>query len=186
MRATPTSSPSKQCRATYRLTGMGLKPIVASSETRESPCSSGTLQTKLSWRSSSTMRLCSDGRLSVACGNPDPFIAFAHLSRCFCTGRTPASHPIWASPHFMSSNGRGPRVRQTSRAWTAGCKVRSARLAVRCRGKAGQRWQFLRAMHDFGPLDAKRGPWRQDSRAMHPESPDCTRKWIHKARILPF
>ena len=52
--------------------------------------------------------------------------------------------------------------------------------------KSGQRWQVLRAMRDFGPLDAKRGPCRQDSRAMYPESPDCTRKWIHKARILPF
>ena len=70
----------------------------------------------------------------------------------------------------------------------AGRKARSAmpQAAGRCRGKAGQRWQVLRAMRDIGPLDAKRGPWRQDSRAMYPESPDCTRKWIHKARILPF
>ena len=52
--------------------------------------------------------------------------------------------------------------------------------------KVGQRWQHLHAMRDFGFLDAKEGPWRQDSRAMHPESPDCAWKWTHKARILPF
>lgn len=47
-------------------------------------------------------------------------------------------------------------------------------------------WQHLRAMHDFGSLDAKRGPSRQDTYAMHPKPPDCTWKWTHRARILPF
>ena len=60
------------------------------------------------------------------------------------------------------------------------------RTAGRCRGKAARRWQHLRAMRDFGFLDAKEGPWRQDSRAMYPESPDCARKWMHGARMLPF
>lgn len=60
------------------------------------------------------------------------------------------------------------------------------RTAGRCRGKAGRRWQHLRAMRDFGLLDAKKGPWRQDSRAMYPESPDCARRWMHGARMLPF
>ena len=60
------------------------------------------------------------------------------------------------------------------------------RTACRCRGKAGRRWQHLRAMRDFGLLDAEKGPWRQDSRAMYPESPDCARKWMHGARMLPF
>ena len=59
------------------------------------------------------------------------------------------------------------------------------RTACRCRGKAGRRWQHLRAMRDFGLLDAKKGPWRQDSRAMYPKSPDCTREWMHRARMLP-
>lgn len=47
-------------------------------------------------------------------------------------------------------------------------------------------WQHLRAMHDFGSLDAKRGPSRQDTYAMYPKPPDCTWKWTHRARILPF
>lgn len=47
-------------------------------------------------------------------------------------------------------------------------------------------WQHLRAMHDFGSLDAKRGPSRQDPYAMYPKPPDCTWKWTHRARILPF
>lgn len=47
-------------------------------------------------------------------------------------------------------------------------------------------WQHLRAMHDFGSLDAKRGPSRQDPYAMYPKPPDCTWKWMHRARILPF
>ena len=59
------------------------------------------------------------------------------------------------------------------------------RTAGRCRGKAARRWQHLRVMRDFGFLDAKEGPWRQDSRAMYPESPDCARKWMHRARMLP-
>lgn len=71
----------------------------------------------------------------------------------------------------------GPRRRAQSPFGHAAC---------RCRGKAGRRWQHLRAMRDFGLLDAKKGPWRQDSRVMHPESPDCARKWMHRARMLPF
>lgn len=47
-------------------------------------------------------------------------------------------------------------------------------------------WQHLRAMHDFGSLDAKGGPSRQDPYAMYPKPPDCTWKWTHRARILPF
>ena len=47
-------------------------------------------------------------------------------------------------------------------------------------------WQHFRAMHDFGSLDAKRGPSRQDPYAMYPKPPDCTWKWTHRARILPF
>ena len=95
----------------------------------------------------------------------------------------------------------GGRMRQAGQARAAGRKARSAMLRVacrcrmaqspfghaacRCRGKAGRRWQHLRAMRDFGLLDAKKGPWRQDSRAMHPESPDCAREWMHGARMLP-
>ena len=87
----------------------------------------------------------------------------------------------------------GARMRQAGQARAAGRKARSAMprvacrcrmaqspfgyAACRCRGKAGRRWQHLRAMRDFGLLDAKKGPWRQDSRAMYPESPDCARKW---------
>ena len=96
---------------------------------------------------------------------------------------------------------RGGRMQQAGQAHAAGRKARSAmprvacrcrmaqspfgRTAGRCRGKAARRWQHLRAMRDFGFLDAKEGPWRQDSRAMHPESPDCARKWMHRARMLP-
>ena len=78
-------------------------------------------------------------------------------------------------------------MRQAGQARAAGRKARSAmpRVACRCRGKAGRRWQHLRAMRDFGLLDAKKGPWRQDSRAMYPESPDCARKRMHGARMLP-
>ena len=47
-------------------------------------------------------------------------------------------------------------------------------------------WQHLRDMHDFGSLDAKRGPSWQDLYAMYPKPPDCTWKWTHRARILPF
>lgn len=70
------------------------------------------------------------------------------------------------------------------------CRCRMAqspfgRTAGRCRGKAARRWQHLRAMRDFGLLDAKVGPWRQDSHAMYPESPDCARKRMHGARMLP-
>ena len=98
-------------------------------------------------------------------------------------------------------DGRGGRMRQAGQARAAGRKARSAmprvacrcrmaqspfgRTAGRCRGKAARRWQHLRVMRDFGFLDAKVGPWRQDSRAMHPESPDCARKWMHGARMLP-
>lgn len=98
-------------------------------------------------------------------------------------------------------DGRGARMRQAGQARAAGRKARSAmprvacrcrmaqspfrRTACRCRRKAGQRWQHLRAMRDFGFLDAKKGPWRQDSRAMYPESPDCARKWMHGAKMLP-
>ena len=96
---------------------------------------------------------------------------------------------------------QGARMRQAGQARAAGRKARSAmpRAACRCRraqspfrrtacryrGKAGRRWQHLRAMRDFGLLDAKKGPWRQDSRAMYPESPDCARKRMHRARMLP-
>ena len=97
-------------------------------------------------------------------------------------------------------DGRG-RMQQAGQARAAGRKARSAmprvacrcrmaqspfgRTAGRCRGKAGRRWQHLRVMRDFGFLDAKKGPWRQDSRAMYPKSPDCTREWMHGARMLP-
>lgn len=97
---------------------------------------------------------------------------------------------------------QGARMRQAGQARAAGRKARSAmpraacrcrmaqgpfgRTAGRCRGKAARRWQHLRAMRDFGLLDAKKGPWRQDSRAMYPKSPDCTREWMHRARMLPF
>ena len=90
-------------------------------------------------------------------------------------------------------------MRQAGQARAAGRKARSAmprvacrcrmaqspfgRTAGRCRGKAARRWQHLRVMRDFGFLDAKEGPWRQDSRAMYPESPDCARKWMHRARM---
>ena len=79
-------------------------------------------------------------------------------------------------------------MRQAGQARAAGRKARSAmpRVACRCRGKAGRRWQHLRTMRDFGLLDAEKGPWRQDSRAMYPESPDCARRWMHGARMLPF
>ena len=93
-------------------------------------------------------------------------------------------------------------MRQAGQARAAGRKARSAmprvtcrcrmaqspfrRTAGCCRRKAGRRWQHLRAMRDFGFLDAKKSPWRQDSRAMYPESPDCTREWMHGARMLPF
>ena len=61
-------------------------------------------------------------------------------------------------------DGRGPRMRQASWACRCAkpvrldCRAQSpfGRTAGRCRGKAGRRWQHLRAMHDFGPLDAKR------------------------------
>ena len=98
-------------------------------------------------------------------------------------------------------DGRGARMRQAGQARAAGRKARSAgprvacrcrmaqspfgRTAGRCRGKAARRWQHLRAMRGFGFPDAKEGPWRQDSRAMYPESPDCARKWMHGARMLP-
>ena len=98
-------------------------------------------------------------------------------------------------------DGRGGRMQQAGQARAAGRKARSAmprvacrcrmaqspfgRTAGRCRGKAARRWQHLRVMRDFGFLDAKEGPWRQDSRAMYPESPDCARKWMHRARMLP-
>ena len=98
-------------------------------------------------------------------------------------------------------DGREGRMRQAGQARAAGRKARSAmprvacrcrmaqspfgRTAGRCRGKAARRWQHLRVMRDFGFLDAKEGPWRQDSRAMYPESPDCARKWMHRARMLP-
>ena len=95
----------------------------------------------------------------------------------------------------------GGRMRQAGQARAAGRKARSVmprvayrcrmaqspfgRTAGRCRGKAARRWQHLRAVRDFGFPDAKEGPWRQDSRAMHPESPDCAREWMHGARMLP-
>ena len=95
----------------------------------------------------------------------------------------------------------GGGMRQAGQARAAGRKARSAmpraacrcrmaqspfrRTAGCCRRKAGRRWQHLRAMRDFGFLDAKKGPWRQDSRAMYPKSPDCTREWMHRARMLP-
>ncbi len=63
-------------------------------------------------------------------------------------------------------------MRQAGQARAAGRKARSAmprvacrcrmaqspfgRTAGRCRGKAGRRWQHLRAMRDFGFPDAKR------------------------------
>lgn len=40
-------------------------------------------------------------------------------------------------------------------------------------------------MHDSEALDAKMPPPWQDLRAMYPKSPDCTLKWIHRAKILP-
>lgn len=52
--------------------------------------------------------------------------------------------------------------------------------------KAKKPWRHLRVMHDFGSLDAKRGPSWQDLYAMYPKPPDCTWKWTHRARILPF
>lgn len=52
--------------------------------------------------------------------------------------------------------------------------------------KAEKPWQHFRAMHDFGSPDAKRGPFWQDLYAMYPKPPNCTWKWTHKARILPF
>lgn len=52
--------------------------------------------------------------------------------------------------------------------------------------KAEKPWQHLRAMYDFGSPDAKRGPSWQDLYAMYPKPPNCTCKWTHKARILPF
>ena len=100
----------------------------------------------------------------------------------------------------QARDGRG-RMRQAGQARAAGRKARSVmprvayrcrmaqspfgRTAGRCRGKAARRWQHLRAVRDFGFPDAKEGPWRQDSRAMHPESPDCAREWMHGARMLP-
>ena len=105
----------------------------------------------------------------------------------------------WA--RWTQARWQGARMRQAGQARAAGRKARSAmpRAACRCRraqspfrrtacryrGKAGRRWQHLRAMRDFGLLDAKKGLWRQDSRAMHPESPDCARKRMHGARMLP-
>lgn len=96
---------------------------------------------------------------------------------------------------------QGARMRQAGQARAAGrkacsamprvaCRCRMAqspfgRTAGRCRGKAARRWQHLRTVRDFGFLDAKEGPWRQDSRAMYPESPDCAREWMHGARMLP-
>ena len=98
-------------------------------------------------------------------------------------------------------DGGGARMRQAGQTRAAGRKARSAmprvacrcrmaqspfgRTAGRCRRKAGRRWQHLRVMRDFGLLDAKKGPWRQASRAMYPESPDCAREWMHRARMLP-
>ena len=98
-------------------------------------------------------------------------------------------------------DGRGARMRQAGQARAAGRQARSAmprvacrcrmaqspggRTACRCRGKAARRWRHLRVMRDFGFLDAKVGPWRQDSHAMYPESPDCARKWMHRAKMLP-
>lgn len=52
--------------------------------------------------------------------------------------------------------------------------------------KAEKPWQHFRAMHDFGSLDAKRGPSWQDLYAMYPKPPNCTWKRTHRARILPF
>lgn len=104
-------------------------------------------------------------------------------------------------PRRTQARWQGGRMRQAGQARAAGRKARSAMLRVacrcrmaqspfgrtagRCRRKAGRRWQHLRAMRDFGLLDAKKGPWRQDSRAMYPESPDCARKRMHGARMLP-
>ena len=84
--------------------------------------------------------------------------------------------------HKRDGRGRacGKQARPTRRAQSP-----FGRTAGRCRGKAGRRWQHLRAMRDFGFPDAKEGPWRQDSRAMYPESPDCAREWMHGARMLP-
>ena len=110
--------------------------------------------------------------------------------------------PQWAVRHRRAqARWQGARMRQAGQARAAGRKARSAmpraacrcrmaqgpfgRTAGRCRGKAARRWQHLRAMRDFGLLDAKKGPWRQDSRAMYPKSPDCTREWMHRARMLP-
>ena len=130
----------------------------------------------------------------------------AQVARCIGTGtawRVSDGEARSAGPQAAAgiSEMTGGRMRQAGQARAAGRKARSAMPRVacrcrtaqspfgwtagRCRGKAGRRWQHLRVMRDFGFLDAKKGPWRQDSRAMYPESPDCARKWMHGARMLP-
>lgn len=46
-------------------------------------------------------------------------------------------------------------------------------------------WQESYSMHDFEAPDVKWSLCRQDSYAMYSEFPDCIRKCIHGARILP-
>ncbi len=120
------------------------------------------------WQSRSVYRLCPP--------------ATALLHRSYSRVTFDLGFPAFYEFQWQGVRTCGKRVKHGPQ----GAKPVRPDCAVRCRGKAGQRWQFLRAIHDFGPLDAKRGPWRQDSRAMYPESPDCARKWMHRARILPF
>lgn len=46
-------------------------------------------------------------------------------------------------------------------------------------------WQESYSMHDFEAPDVKWSLCRQDSYAMYSEFPDCIRKCMHGARILP-
>ena len=131
---------------------------------------------------------------------------WARWTRCGRRSATRVRRRRWtraAGPQATAGTSEmaGGRMRQAGQARAAGRKARPAgpraacryrmaqspfgRTAGRCRGKAGRHWQHLRAMRDFGLLDAKRGPWRQDSRAMYPESPDCARKWMHREKMLP-
>lgn len=140
------------------------------------------------------------GRKSPIDSSSRPQWAARRMAACVGAMRA-AKHDTCKTAAMNAGEMAGGGMRQAGQARAAGRKARSAmpraacrcrmaqspfrRTAGCCRRKAGRRWQHLRAMRDFGFLDAKKGPWRQDSRAMYPESPDCTREWMHRARMLP-
>ena len=91
------------------------------------------------WQSRSVYRLC------------PPFTALLHRSYSRVT--FDLGFPAFYELQWQGVRTCGKRAKHGPQ----GAKPVRPDCAVRYRGKAGQRWQFLRAMHDFGPLDAKRG-----------------------------